>query len=530
VLVDATERSGIDFKHDIFAGGTKALPETMAGGGALFDFDGDGNLDAFLLQGRPLGPDAPPATATSRLFRGRGDGTFEDVTERTGAGITLYGMGVAAGDVNGDGHVDLFVTGYADNRLLVNREGRRFEDVTASAGFAGDGWSTSAAFLDMDEDGDLDLYVTRYVDWSAEHHPRCGPAAGPRGYCHPDEFHGLTHRLHRNDGSGRFTEVGDAAGIAIPGGPWEAKGLGVVVADLDGDGHVDIYVANDSTRNFLFDGDGTGRFEDVSLRSGTAYNLFGETEAGMGVDVADVNADGLLDILVTNLDHEKNTLYRNMGGGRFEDASFEVGLAADSMRYVGFGTAFLDADRDGDPDVFIANGHVVDNVEEIRRDATHAQPALLYANDGTGHFVRVTGGSAVDLPVVGRGVARGDVDNDGDHDLLEVVNNGPARLLVNETPPRGRWAGFRLLGTRSNRDGIGAIAVVEAGGRRQVQTVQTSGGYLTAKDPRLLFGLGEATSAVLEVRWPSGAVDRIDDVPLDAYSVVEEGTGIVREP
>ncbi|MBX6316097.1 MAG: CRTAC1 family protein, partial [Isosphaeraceae bacterium] len=495
-------------------------PETMGGGIGLLDYDGDGWLDVYAVQGGRLVPEvSSPTAAGDRLFRNRGDGTFEDVT--TAAGLIgadhRFGHGVAVGDYDNDGDPDLFLTRLDAYRLYRNRGDGTFEDVTTAAGLGGPrDWPTSAAFADFDHDGDLDLYVCHYAVWDV-HHPRlCQRPDGTPSYCPPRAVEPTQDRLFRNDG-GRFVDV--TAGSAIAG---EAgRGLGVVAADLDGDGRIDFFVANDSSANYLFLNHGGGRFEEVGHEAGVACGAEGGYQAGMGVACGDLDGDGRLDLAVTNFFGESTTLYHNLGRGLFVDRTAASGLAAATRHLLGFGTAFLDANNDGQLDLLTVNGHVIDG----RPDFPYQMPAQLLAGVGRGRLADVSeqAGAAFRTPRLGRGLAVGDLDNDGRLDAVAIDQNRPLVYLHN-CSRGGHWIRFQLEGTASNRDGVGAMVTVQAGGRRLVAARFGGGSYQSASDPRLHFGLGGADRVdQIEVAWPSGRLDRFSNLAVDQDYRLREG-------
>ncbi len=428
---DATTASGLSFRHDAGLSAEKQLPETMGAGAALADFDGDGHLDLYLVQSGPLPLAADRSSAPpNELWLGRGDGTFVDATLQSGEGAHRgYGQGVACGDVNGDGHLDLYVTNLGPDVLLLGDGRGGFSDGTAAAGLSDPRWTAGATLFDADGDGDLDLYVTAYLDYDLHDPQFCGEQKpGWRSYCHPDHYPGVVDRFWRNDGSGAFEEATTAAGLSDSAG----KGLGVLASDLDQDGDLDLYVANDSVENRLWWNRGDGSFEDGTLTSGTGVNTFGMTEAGMGLASGDLDGDGRLDLYVTNFDDESNTLYRNDGDGFFTDATDRVGLEGPTRMPVGFGTVAADLDDDGDLDLVVANGHIIDNIHLYNDAKSWAQRALLLENTG-GRFrdSSATSGDLCATPFVGRGLYTGDLDGDGDLDLVLTENNGPTRIFLN---------------------------------------------------------------------------------------------------
>jgi hypothetical protein len=519
----------VDFTHQGSPTREKYLIETMGAGVAVFDADNDGRLDLFFVNGAALAdPMLKGATPlkqdprySNRLFRQTADGRFEDATTRAGLVGVEYGMGVAVGDYDNDGDEDLYVTGYGGNRLYRNAGDGRFEDVADMAGVGASGWSTSAAFVDVDEDGRLDLLVARYVSWSFETNGYCGePAPGLRAYCHPDRYQGIASLLFHNDGNGRFTEVGRRAGIADAAG----KSLGVAVADFDRDGHIDVFVANDSVREFLFRNKGAGAFEEVALASGTALDPDGRVFAGMGVTFDDQDNDGLPDLLVTTLSNQLYAFFRNEGGGRFSYATHVSGLAAMTRLSSGWGVALLDADNDGQRDLLVAQGHVLDTIEATSPHVRYRQPLLFARGVGT-RFVDVsaTAGAVSGQALAGRGLATGDLNGDGRVDAVVTTLNGRALVLENTTSDAGHWIGLRLRGTRSNRDGIGSsIELTARSGAKQYATVSTTGSYLSASDRTVHFGLGEESAASMTIRWPGGTVQKIDALPVDRVTTITE--------
>ena len=520
---DVTQDTGIDFVHVNGAHGRRYLPETMGAGGCALDFDGDGFVDLYLVQsGKVPGAKGPDLNVTNRLFRNRGDGSFEDVTAASGTGCPAYGQGAVAGDYDNDGHTDLYVVNFGPNVLLRNNGNGTFSDVTARAGVGNARWGSSAAFFDADQDGDLDLYVVNYLEFTVARHIDCGNAKKGRfAYCHPGAYAMAPDVFYRNRGDGTFVDATREAGLTDTTG----KGLGIVVADLVGqDGRPDIYVANDATPNFLYQNLGNGRFEEVGLVVGVAHNDNGVTEAGMGTDVGDVNGDGFLDIFVTNLAMETNAVYL---GGRafFSHATARCGLHASSLLPVGFGAALLDLDNDTDLDIFVANGHVIDNIQLFNDSQTWAQRDQVFLNDGRGRFTEADNATAgdVSVPRVSRATITLDYDNDGRVDVLVVHNNDRARLYRNEWPNSGHWVGFRLVG-RTNRSAIGARVIVAVATRSLLAEVTAGSSYQSSNDPRLHFGLGQETAPTkVTIRWPSGSTTSLLDLKGDRYYTVTEG-------
>ena len=520
-FLDITVTSGIEFKHQRGASDKKHLVETMGSGCALLDYDSDGLLDILLINGGAT-PDSPPERLhTHALYRNLGGGKFKDVTAQAGiTGNGSYGQGVAVGDYDNDGHPDIYITNFGRGILYHNNGDGTFSDVTNRAGIDDSALGSSAAFFDFDNDGYLDLYVAHYVNYRYEAAPVC-TERNVRSYCHPRYFSGVAPKLYRNLGNGRFEDVSEKSGIAR----LEGKSLGVVAADFDGDGRMDIYVANDTTRNFMLKNNGDGTFADVTLLSGTGYNSEGVAEAGMGVDAGDYDGDGLMDIVVTNYDLETNALYRNEGRWQFSDQRWSAGVAKADHRFLGFGTGFFDFDNDGDLDLFIVNGHVLDNVELIREALSYAQPNQLLENRG-GTFVEnleFLRYSSL-APKVGRGAAFGDIDNDGDLDVL-ISNSGQApTLLINQVGQKKNWVLLKLIGTKSNRDAVGAKIVIETEHSRQTDQITGGGSYLSASDLRAHFGLGSSEMIkTLKIRWPSGTEDVFRDLKANRILSIKEG-------
>ena len=525
-FVDVTEKAGINFRHVNGAEGAYRLPETLGAGGAFFDADNDGFLDIYLVNSGYW--DKPPSAkqAMSALYRNNRDGTFTDIT--TIAKVTNlgnYGQGAACADYDNDGNVDLYVTNFGANVLYRNNGNGTFTDVTGSAGVGDPGWSSSACFLDYNSDGHLDLFVVNYLVYSLDvPYPPCGED-GVHTYCHPSLFEGAPDRLYRNNGDGTFTDVSQAAGVGGIGGMFHGKGLGVVSADFNNDGVPDLYVANDDTRNDFFYNNGDGTFSEISLLAGCAYSFNGVAQAGMGVTVGDYNSDSWLDIFVTNLSYETNAFYRNNGDGTFTDVIYEAHLGKESYLYVGFGTGFFDADSDGWLDLFIANGHIIDNIEDTHDILTYRQPDQLFRNNGDGTFQEISdsAGGYFQRPAVSRGTIFGDYDNDGDVDLLVTQNNGPATLLRNETTPQNNWITIKTVGMISNRDGIGTRLTMTAGGHTQTREVNPGASYMSSHDARCYFGLGTHTTVDrLELRWQSGVVQVFEDLPANQEHIISE--------
>ena len=529
-FTDITAQSRIDFKQSASPTSQKYLLESMGGGVCVLDYDSDGRLDLYFTNGARLDdpmpkgamPDKRDPRFWNRLYHQKADGTFEDVTERAGVKGAGYSMGVAAGDYDSDGFVDLYVTAYGANILYRNKGDGTFEDVTRRARVEGGGWSTSAGWIDYDRDGRLDLLVARYADWDFEKGSLyCGEMkAGYRAYCHPDNFKGASNLLFHQKADGTFEDVSASSKIADPDG----KGLGVAFADFDLDGWTDILVANDSVRQQLYRNRGDGTFEDLALMAGVGYDENGKTFAGMGVDARDYDGDGLADIFITALSNETYPLYRNNGDNSFTYTTNTTGVGQITLLYSGWGTKFLDADNDGLADIFVAQGHVLDTIEKTSAYLKYKQTPLLMRNTGKGFVsISATAGEPFLKPIAARGAAFGDLDNDGDTDIVIGVIEGAPVILRNEGT-RNHWLGLRLVGSKSNRQGLGAhITVTDAGGRKFVQEVTTAGSYLSSNDPRTVFGLGAATGVKsIEVVWPSGRTQRIMSVSIDRYLTINE--------
>jgi hypothetical protein len=523
---DITAQSKMNFTQENSATSSKYLIETMGGGVAVFDYDNDGRLDIFFTNGALIADPMPDGTMPdksdkkfwNRLYHQNADGTFTDVTER--AGLTgmpqgYYSMGVAVGDYDNDGFEDLYVTGYGGNILYHNNGNGTFTDVTEKAGVRAGGWSASAGFFDYDNDGKLDLFVTRYINWSFKTNRYCGERRpGLRAYCHPENYDGLTNILYHNNGDGTFTDVSEKAAIANPHG----KGLGVSFADYDGDGFIDIFVANDSVQCFLYHNNGNGTFTETGLLAGVGYNEDGKTFAGMGIDFSDYDNDGRPDIVVTDLSNERYMLFHNNGDGTFRDVTNLSGMGSATLAFSGWSTHLFDYDNDGWKDLFVAQSHVMDTIEKTSPNLRYLEPPLLLRNL-SGHFARVLAGEVFQRDWAGRGAAFGDIDNDGDIDIVVSNLGQQAYVARNDGGNRNNWIGIETVGTKSNRDGIGArIKVVSPSGLTQYFTVNPAVGYLSASDKRVVAGLGNDSSVkLIEIRWPSGVVQKFENIKARQY-------------
>ena len=505
-----------------------SILESVGSGCALLDANGDGRLDIFLASPGSIDEKAVLAGQGPVLYLQRPGGAFEDRTDEAGLTSSAWQTGVAVGDMDNDGNPDLFVSCYGKDLLYRNVGNARFREVSQTMGLASTGFSSSALFLDFDRDGYLDLYVAGYVRFKPDRPRNGGNPCLQRGVpvsCAPGLHEPEPDRLYHNQGGEHFVEVSDQLGIARTEGGY---GLGVAAGDIDGDGWSDIYVANDTTANFLWRNIGGTGFEDVALWAGAALSDWGQGQAGMGADVADADSDGHLDIFVTNYSHEFNAYYRNLGDGTFEDATHKAGFAAGSYPFLGWGVRLADLDQDGDLDLVAANGHVHPRASEINATLTYPQRCLFYLSDGSGHFSEqgLRLGESAARPRSHRGLAVGDLDNDGDLDILIAVMDAPPALLRNEGSPKGSWVSLRLQGTRSNRDAIGARVTVTAKGRTQLREVTRGGSYLSAQDPRLYFGLDTAKQVErIRIEWPSGTVDEIGPLAAGKRYRVVEGEG-----
>jgi enediyne biosynthesis protein E4 len=535
LFVDATAQSGLTFVHDNGATGQFYMPEMMGSGVALFDYDNDGDLDVYLVQGAPLDAGTRPATG-NRLFRNDGlvNGVphFTDVTEQAGVGMKGVGMGVAVGDVDNDGWLDLYVTAFGSNVLYRNRGDGTFEDITAKARVDDPRWTTSAAFIDYDRDGDQDLFLANYVAFTKAGNKVCTDHAGTRDYCPPGAYAPVPPRLFRNDGGMTFTDVTESSGVARAYG----AGLGVAVGDLDGDGWPDIYVANDATPNQLWMNRHDGTFEDRGLLSGTALSALGRPEGSMGIALGDADNDGDEDLFVTNIIGESHVLYLNDGTGNFEDARTKSGLGAATSGMTGFGTGWIDYDNDGRLDLFITNGAV--NILEGQRGekVPYRQRSQLFHNEGGGRFREVSAqaGPFFDRLLVGRGVAFGDLDNDGDVDMVVTTNGGPAIVLLNQTcapgrpaAPGGHWIEITLRSQHGRRVITGArVGVAREGQPTLWRRARTDGSYLSASDARVHVGLGDQQRiARIIVQWPDGVAESFAGMPADRLVTLTRGAG-----
>ena len=526
-FTDVTGPAGIKFQHNSGAYGGKLLPETLGSGCAFLDYDGDGWQDILLVNSMDW-PGHKREWSTPKLYRNNRDGTFSDVTKAAGLDLEMYGMGVAVGDYNNDGFPDVFITCVGQSRLFRNLGNGKFTDVTKAAGLTGrQGLSTSAVWLDYDRDGLLDLFVCNYVRWTAEHDVFCSLDGKNKSYCTPEAYRGDTCCLYHNKGNGTFEDVTASSGVFDS----SSKSLGVAMLDFDQDGWPDLLVANDTQPNKLYRNLHDGKFKDVAVEAGLAFSSDGKARAGMGVDVADFENSGNPGIVITNFDNEMIGLYHYAGRG-YDDVAMQEGLGAASRNTLGFGCVFFDADLDGRLDIAVANGHIDETVRNIRGNVGYAQPAQLFLNEGGGKFKDVASevGGGFDQPKVGRGLAVGDFDRDGDQDLLLTTNNGGAYLYRNDVMNGNRSIRFRLVGTKSNRDAMGAVVHLFANGQQQTRMVRSGSSYLSQSELAVTFGVGKTEQVErVVIEWPSGRNEEYKQLKTSETFQVVEGKGISEE-
>jgi hypothetical protein len=531
-FTDIARAAGITFQQDSTASDQKYYLETMGTGVGWIDYNNDGLYDLYLVQSAATDAYKPPHPLSSALYRNNGDGTFTDVTEKAGVGARgLYGQGVAVADYDNDGHQDLYVTGYGHSILYHNNGDGTFTDVTKKAGVGDDGnWATSAGWFDYDKDGYLDLVVCNYIDWTPKNNIYCGEhRPGYRAYCHPDNYHGERIKLYHNNHDGTFTDVSLKSGVGVP----EAKGMGVVLADFNNDGWPDIAIANDTWPNFLFLNKHDGTFEDVSFTSGIAASADGKYEAGMGIDAADVEGDGWLDLYITHLDFELNRLYHNNHDGTFDDVTYQSGIGNRAIFLSGVAAKFMDYDNDGWPDIFQVNGAMLDNIRLYHTEVHYKEPKLMFRNIGHGKFADVSKELGPDFmkPIAGRGLATADFENDGAMGAAINVRGDYPELLRNDGGNANNWLEVFLIGVKSNRDGTGASLKLVSQGLTEYRQAEGGGSYMGANDPRIQFGLGKRTKVdLLDIKWPSGTEDKLTNVPINQIIAVKEGVGIVPHP
>jgi hypothetical protein len=526
-FVDATEQAHIRFTHNNGAFGKKYLPETMGSGGLFLDVDGDGWQDILLINSKSW-PGRPGPRSLPALYRNAHDGTFTDITRGSGLDVELYGMGAAAADFDNDGKIDIYITALGGNRLFRNLGGGRFADVTRQAGVGDGGFSTSALWFDYNADGKLDLFVAHYVNWSETGDLFCTLDGKNKSYCTPESYKGASPSLYRNRGDGTFENVTRQAGLFDT----SSKGLGVAMVDFDGDGRMDLFVANDTEPNRLYRNKGNDTFEDVAVRAGVAFSEAGVARAGMGVDAVDYDGSGRPSLVIGNFSNQMMALYHNEGKGLFIDDAPRSAVGRSSLLTLTFGCFFFDYDLDGAPDIFAANGHVDDDIEHVQSRVTYAEKPHLFRNVNRKQFEEVTAqaGAALQRPMVARGAAYGDYDNDGDLDILVTTNGGPARLLRNDGGNANHLVRVQTIGTASNRDGIGArVDVAVAGGAKLWQIVKTGSSYASQSELPLTFGLGTAASVdSIRVTWPGGRSEEVRGVKADQSITIKEGAGVVQ--
>jgi hypothetical protein len=516
--------TGINWTHTNGRSPEWYLPETVGAGCGFLDYDNDGWMDIYLVNSGPCDFYTPPQPLRNALYRNNRDGTFTDVTEKAGVPGNAYGMGVAVGDYDADGFPDLYVTQYPRSILYHNNGDGTFTDVTAKAGVAAPGWGSSAVWFDYDNDGRLDLFVCRFVDFDKSKNKFCGNTlTGERWYCKPNVYGPEPSYLFHNNGDGTFSDVSKESGIAASLG----KAWGVVAADINNDGWMDLFVGNDTVANFLFLNRGKKHFEEAGLLAGVGYNTFGRARSGMGVDAADYDQDGFLDLFVANVDQEMYALYHNNKDETFNDVSIPTGIGPTTQYMSGWGLKFFDYDNDGNLDLFLCNGHPDDEVEKRIEHVTYREPLLLFRNTGSGGFKNVSleSGPIFSKPLAARGMALGDFDNDGAVDVLIATNNGAPILLRNNAGRQNHWLGLRLMGRKSNIDAVGAKITYRAGDLQRTHTKVGGGSYLAAHDPRIVLGIGQRTKIDwLEIQWPqpSGAKERFTEVPIDRYITITE--------
>lgn len=531
-FTDITERAGIHFTRNSGAFGKKYLPETMGSGACFIDYDNDGWQDILLINSMDW-PGHRTRHSYPALYHNNHDGTFTDVTRQAGLAVEMYGMGCAIGDYDNDGYDDIYITALDGNHLFHNLGNGKFADVTAKAGVSSPGFATGAAWFDYDNDGRLDLIVAHYVDWSLAKDQTCSLDGKHKSYCTPELYKGQSVTLYHNEGNGRFKDVTRAAGLYDP----SSKSLGIALIDYDNDGWLDLFITNDTQPNKLYHNNHNGTFSEAGFAAGVAFSDAGKARAGMGVDAADYDNSGRQSLVVGNFSNENMALYHNDDQGLFTDNAMASGIGLPSYQPLTFSTFFFDYNLDGLPDIFALNGHVADDIATVQPALSYAEPPLLFRNLGHGKFENVSQkvGAAFRQPVVGRGAAYADIDNDGDLDLLITTSNGPARLLRNDNGNQNDMIRIKTVGTRSNRDGIGAkVFVTTSTGQHMMEMVKSGSSYLSQSELPLTFGLGKPDPQKLvsiEVHWPSGHKDSIRDVKPDQFLTIKEGKGVVaRQP
>ncbi|MBM3777298.1 MAG: CRTAC1 family protein [Acidimicrobiia bacterium] len=524
-FTDVTAAARVTFTHNSGRSGNKYLPETLGSGGAFLDFDGDGRLDILLVNGRDWRPTG--RRSLSALFRNTGNGTFTNVTAGSGLDVEMHGMGVAVGDYDNDGRDDVYITALEGDRLFHNRGGGRFADVTKVAGIANAAFGTSAAWLDFDRDGRLDLFVGNYVQWTIAGDLWCTIDGVTKSYCTPESYRGVPSKLYHNLGGGRFEDVSHEAGIGDP----TSKSLGVSVVDYDVDGWPDVFVTNDTQPHRLYRNNRNGTFTDQALTAGVAYGEDGVAGSARGADFSDYDRSGRPHLLVGNAPNQMLGLYHNEGNGLFVDEAPRSAVGRASLLTLAFGVFFFDYDLDGHPDILAANGHLQEEIGHVQSKVQFRQPPLLFRNVGQGKFEDSSGsvGAAFTRPIVGRGAAYGDYDGDGDLDVLITTNHGPAHLFRNDGGNTNNWISIRTRGVTSNRNGIGAVVRVRSASGTQWSAVRSGSSYCSESDLARTFGLAkDPVVSAIDIEWPSGARDRVANVPVNQAVTIEEGKGIVR--
>jgi hypothetical protein len=529
-FTNTTQAAGIAFTHNSGARGKKYLPETMGSGLVFFDADNDGRPDLFLVNGADW-PASRRGPTYQAFYHNRGDGTFEDASAKSGLGIEAYGIGAAAADYDNDGHTDLFLNALGPDHLFHNRGDGTFEDVTRAAGVGDPGFGSSATWIDYDRDGWLDLFICNYVQWTPETDIYCTLDGATKSYCTPESYRGATNRLYRNRGNGTFEDVTEKAGIFNPSG----KSLGVVALDYDDDGWPDLAVANDTQPNFLYHNRGNGTFEEVGKTAGIGFSEEGKARGAMGIDAADYDDSGRDSLLIGNFSNEMLALYHNEGRGLFIDDAAAAGIGTPSLLTLAFGCFFFDYDLDGRLDLFVANGHVENDINRVQPSVTYAEPPHLFRGLGGGRFEEATVAAGTDLaaPIVARGAAYADYDGDGDLDLAISTNSGPAVLFRNDGGNAAAWVRLQLVGTKSNREAIGARVRVTWGGRRQTRTVRSASSYASQSERVITVGLGSPPAGGpppvdVEIRWPNGATQTFTGLAPGRLNILEDGAAAAR--